>query len=311
MRSGASSIYPESNHRFEHSDLRSPDYPRSPHGELVRRSTSRSGYFDDESPPRSPARSNSVPDLDLAYGELPPDLVMAKYKNNDEMELKEKISKVKLMLDEAHCVQYSVTSVVASLQKNPEAMAAVALTLAEISNLATKMAPGALMALKSSAPAVFALLLSPEFLIAGGVAVGVTVVAFGGYKIIKKIKANKKAKEDPGMDEMLEIGGDLSRIENWRRGISDAAASSVGTSVEGEFITPQALSMSNLNLQDERLKDSQREGRILKETMRSPKAIKASKTSKASSRSSKSSKTIKPEKEKKEKKPSPLRLMFS
>ena len=55
-----------------------------------------------------------------------------------------------------------------SLQKNPEAMAAIALTLAEISNIASKMAPGALMALKTGAPAVFALLAAPEFLIAGG-----------------------------------------------------------------------------------------------------------------------------------------------
>ena len=72
-------------------------------------------------------------------------------------------------------------------------MAAVALTLAEISNLVTKMAPGALMAVKTSAPTVFAILAAPEFLIAVGVGVGLTVVAFGGYKIIKKIKAEEEA----------------------------------------------------------------------------------------------------------------------
>jgi branched-subunit amino acid transport protein AzlD len=37
-------------------------------------------------------------------------------------------------------------------------MAAVALTLAELSNLLTKMSPGILTALKSSSPAVFGLL---------------------------------------------------------------------------------------------------------------------------------------------------------
>ena len=264
------------------------------------------------SAPPSPIRSRSADDIDLnlAYGELPPDLMLAR--KGDEAELKGLVGTVTKLLDEAKCVHYSVTAIIANLQKNPEAMAAVALTLAEISNIVTKMSPGAVMAMKGSAPAVFALLASPQFLIAAGVGVGVTIVAFGGYKIIKKIKA-KHAKEEVGMDEMLEIGGDFKRIENWRRGISEVEERSVGTSVEGEFITPMAANLLRLNLQEERIRDSRREGRGLN-SVRGEKAS----TGGSSSRGSKSSKASKADKDKKEKKentkkekkPSPLRLMF-
>ena len=250
--------------------------------------------------------STSAIDMDLAYGELPPDLVVARA-GGEDVELKGLVTRVKQLLDEADCVQYSVTAIVAKLQKNPEAMAAVALTLAEISNIVSKMAPGVVMGLKGSAPAIFALLASPQFLIAAGVGVGVTIVAFGGYKIIKKIKA-KHAAEESSMDEMLQYGGDVSRIENWRRGIAEVEGQSIGTSVEGEFITPRAASLSKLNLHEEKIRDSQREASGVK----SSRGSKASKKSKED-RSSKTSTSSKPEKEKKqrkEKKPSPLRLMF-
>ena len=213
-----------------------------------------------------------------------------------------------MLLEEADCVQYSVTAIIANLQKNPDAMAAVALTLAEISNIVSKMAPGALMTLKGSAPAVFALLASPQFLIAAGVGVGVTIVALGGYKIIKKIKA--KRAEDPSMDEMLEFGGDVNRIESWRRGIAEVKEQSLGTSVEGEFITPQAAALARLNLNQERNEDPAESAEDLP-TVREPKS-KTSKSTKSSkrSRTTRSDKERKEAKGKKEKKPSPLRLMF-
>ncbi|MCJ1295842.1 hypothetical protein MMC34_007406 [Xylographa carneopallida] len=322
-RSATTTIYPSSNRRFEQ-DLRPRDLRRSsrsstssgfsidPRRDMARRNTTVYDPPGHRSAPPSPIRSRSVDDIDmnLAYGELPPDLVVAR--KGDEAELKGLVGTVSKLLDEAKCVHYSVTAIIANLQKNPEAMAAVALTLAEISNIVTKMSPGAVMAMKGSAPAVFALLASPQFLIAAGVGVGVTIVAFGGYKIIKKIKA-KHANEEVGMDEMIEIGGDFKRIENWRRGISEVEERSVGTSVEGEFITPMAANLSRLNLQEERIRDSRREARGLN-------SVKGEKSSKGGSygRGSKSSKTSKPDKDKKEKKekakkdkkPSPLRLMF-
>ncbi|MCJ1387573.1 hypothetical protein MMC18_000416 [Xylographa bjoerkii] len=322
-RSVTSTIYPASNRRFEQ-DLHTRDLPRSsrsstssgsprsPHQEIARRHTTMYDIPGHRSIPSSPVRSRSADgiDMDLAYGELPPDLVVAR--TGDEAELKGLVGTVTKLLDEAKCVQYSVTAIIANLQKNPEAMAAVALTLAEISNIVTKMSPGAVMAMKGSAPAVFALLASPQFLIAAGVGVGVTIVAFGGYKIIKKIKA-RHTKEDVGMDEMIEISGDINRIENWRRGISEAEERSVGTSVEGEFITPMAANLARLNLQEERIRDSRREAHGLnsargERTSRSGRSSKGSKSSKTSKTDK--DKKEKKEKEKKEKKPSPLRLMF-
>ena len=281
---------------------------------MVRRHTTMEDYPERHSAPSSPvrSRSSSAIDMDLAYGELPLPMVVAR--NGDETELKGLVGTVKRLLDEADCVQYSATAIIANLQKNPEAMAAVALTLAEISNIVTKMSPGVVMAMRGSAPAVFALLASPQFLIAAGVGVGITVIAFGGYKIIKKIKA-KHAMQDPTMDEMIEIGGDANRIENWRRGISEAQESSVGTSVEGEFITPMAANLSRLNLREERVRESRREA----DGLNSVKGTKTLRSGKSSSRHSKDSKdskesrtkTEKIKKERKEKKPSPLRLMFS
>lgn len=249
--------------------------------------------------------------MDLAYGDVLPQFLhqdqLMVTRSDQEDELKGLVGKVKMLLEEADCLHYSVTAIIGNLQKNPDAMAAVALTLAEISNLVSKMAPGIVMSLKGSAPAVFALLASPQFLIAAGVGVGVTIIAFGGYKIIKKIKANNATAQDNGMDEMLEIGTDVSSIDTWRRGIAAAEAESVGTSVDGEFITPQAANLSRINLQEERTKESRHGGK-------SSKTSTMAKTEKSSGKDSKSSsrrgKEKKPEKEKKEKKPSPLRLMF-
>lgn len=266
----------------------------------------------------SPLLPSSTIDMDLAYGPIPPPLppkIQA-----DDTQFKGLVNKVKGLLEEADCLQYSVSATIASLQRDPDAMAAVALTLAEISNIASKMAPGALASVKGSAPAVFALLASPQFLIAGGVAVGVTIVALGGYKIIKKIRANN-AVEDPGMDEMLEIGGDVSTIDNWRRGIAEAEEQSVGTSVDGEFITPEAFTRSKLNLNDKNASGSSRR-EVGSGNRKSCSTKGGSETtsitgSKRSSRGSsrESSKAnekggSKGMKEKKVNKPSPLRLMF-
>ncbi|KAL8741674.1 MAG: hypothetical protein Q9190_005748 [Brigantiaea leucoxantha] len=263
--------------------------------------------------PRSPLmRSNTSPcefDMDLAYGEMPPSLEVAKAGNDGEVnELKGLVGKVKLMLEEADCLQYSATAIIASLQKNPDAMAAVALTLAEISNLASKLAPGALMAMKGSAPAVFALLASPQFLVAAGVGVGVTIVALGGYKVIKKIKA-RHAEDDPGVDELLELGQD-GRIDSWRRGVVEAEIQSEGTSVDGEFITPQAAALSRLNLDEGMDGGSQHEPRHRRSAHRSRTSKSSRDGDSRGTKAKKEKKEKRGSKEKREKKPSQLRLMF-
>lgn len=308
LASGTNTIYPASDRNFDHLHIRPQDagsmsIPHDPsRQQLIRSQTAREGSAGSLEMPLGPRRSVSTPDLidmDLAYGEIPPPLPVRRL--DDETELRGLVSKVKMLLEEADCLQYSATAIIASLQKNPDAMAAVALTLAEISNIASKMAPGVLAAMKGSAPAVFALLASPQFLIAVGVGVGVTVVALGGYKIIKKIKA-KQAGKEAGMDEMLDVG-DLGGIDNWRRGIAEEQAQSVGTSVDGEFITPQAAALSMANLKEHTSRESARSSRASSYGSQHAPSSKSG--------TLKSSKTAKPRKEKREKKPSPLRLMFS
>jgi hypothetical protein len=205
------------------------------------------------------SKSDAHIDMDLAYGEAHP-AALSRYSPpevnvDDQKKLDGLVSRAQWLLEEAHCVQHSATATISHLQKNPDAMAAVALTLAEISNLASKMAPAALSAFKTAAPTIFALLSSPQFLIAAGLGLGVTVVMFGGYKIIKKIQAGNAEKgeeeeeEEIRMEEMMELNIESeSRVEMWRRGVADVEAESVGTSVDGEFITPRAAAMSGIDV---------------------------------------------------------------
>ena len=314
-----------------------PATPTRPSTELARRRTDLALTTTDG--PRLPTRSYSSHDLadidmDLAYGEFHPELhgplVLPRETEQklQQQELSSLVTKAKMLLDEANCAQHSVKAIVMHLQKNPDAMAAVALTLAEISNIASKMAPGALTALKAGAPTVFAILAAPEFMIAVGVGVGLTVVAFGGYKIIKKIKSRVGDKDD-GMDEALDVG-ELDRIEHWRRGIADADAAetasvvSTATSVEGEFITPMAArSMGHLpegkKDKKKRHKEEKKEKKHRKKTRDDSEA--GTETTKDSRRSSKSESTEKYTVGQragalrdlamvKVKKPSPLRAMF-
>lgn len=264
-------------------------------------------------------------DMDLAYGEYHPHLdPLSPMKNRDvavvqKEELSSLVLKCKMLMDEANCAQHSVKAIVAHLQTNPDAMAAVALTLAEISNVASKMAPGALAAFRVGAPSVFALLAAPEFLIAVGVSVGITVVMFGGYKIMKKIKAARAGDDSPGMDEAIDVD-ELSHIDKWRRGIADSAFDpdddartviSNGTSVEGEFITPiAARSLGHLpdTMRGEKAKKDRKAKKEDKESSKKKKKSSSAKSvsSKGSSRLAPGERTVV-----KVKKPSPLRRMFT
>lgn len=303
--------------------------PPSPDGHtLVRRQTDGLAL---QQKTRRPSARRSISatdiDMDLAYGDFHPSSIGLaldpKTENKlQQQEMKTLVMRAKDLLDEANCAQHSVKAIVAHLQKNPDAMAAVALTLAEISNIATKMAPGALAAMKTSAPAVFALLASPQFLIAVGVGVGVTVIAFGGYKIIKKIQSGKQ--KEGSMDEMLEVK-ELDRIEHWRRGIADSGddayeASVVsGTSVEGEFITPLAAqSMGHLPETKQQKKDRKKEEKKREKDEKRDKKDKKRSSSKSevgsvSSKDSSRTKSRIEDVRGKElmKKPSPLRRMFT
>ncbi|KAI0382313.1 hypothetical protein F5Y04DRAFT_253480 [Hypomontagnella monticulosa] len=194
-------------------------------------------------------------DMNLAYGNVPPDLadrvdLDPAYKAaQKERKARDLVGKIEELLTEAQCLHHTATHIIQHLQGNPDAAAAVALTLAELSAILGKMSPSFLAVIKGGSPAIFALLASPQFLIAAGVTVGVTVVMFGGWKIVKRIQEAKEAEaanamapmafaahqpplpaeaERPpypeseasqGFDEALVLEEELSTIESWRRGI--------------------------------------------------------------------------------------------
>ncbi|KAF1981536.1 hypothetical protein K402DRAFT_467436 [Aulographum hederae CBS 113979] len=249
-------------------------------------------------------------DMDLAYGDIPPPLPSSKLK--EEAQLRAEMTKLQKILEEANCLQYSVTAMIENLQQNPDALAAVALTLAEMSNLAAKMAPGVLAAMKTSFPAALALLASPQFMIAAGVGVGVTIVMLGGYKIIKKIKEKKdiEAEEATGTIDETELR-EIDRIELWRRGIEEAERESLGTSVDGEFVTPMArerlVEEGTLMPGDVKESDKERKRREKKEGKEREK--KAEKVRRTKSKSSKTKEGSEKGKEKK-KEPSGLKMLF-
>lgn len=255
-----------------------------PASSLVRRHTQPDMAVKELPPRPMPSRSKTDTniDMDLAYGdynegalaprELDPPAPFPQPNNQqlqkiEDPELNGLVGKAQWLLEEADCLHHSAQTTMAHLEKHPDAMAAVALTLAEISNLIVKATPAALSMLKSAAPAVFGLLASPQFLIAAGVGIGATVVMFGGYKIIKQIQATttgnsiEAPKESPkqeqgdNADEMMEINTEcLSHVEMWRRGVADAEYnSSRSPKVEGEFITPTAAAMSGIDVTTARM----------------------------------------------------------
>lgn len=232
-------------------------------------------------------------DMNLAYGNIPPDLAsrtdlgpVTPAEEQDaarleevkrEQEARTLMNRIDTLLDEAECVQHTATNIFDHLQRKPEAAAAVALLLAELSTLLKTMSPGFLGIVKGGSPAIFALLASPQFLIGVSVAVGVTVICFGGWKIIKRMQAAKALAADkqasaqafemqeqapypaegqssfqreagnaygppgPGSyDDALVLDEELSTIETWRRGITPSIADTE-SSVDLELITPEAV----------------------------------------------------------------------
>jgi hypothetical protein len=304
---------------FENADISRPDLTRRHTDSLPLERVSRRPIY--APPQRTMSSPNMGDDIDmhLAYGEVHPDLIIQRSPtaSGKEAELKGLMSKLDKLMLEAHCIQHSASTIIATLQANPEAMAAVALTLAEISNLLSKMGPGVLAALKGGSPAVFALLASPQFLIAGGVAVGVTIVMFGGYKIIKKIRADAaERKEASRMDEALVYEGDLGSIESWRRGIAEEEARSIATSVDGEFITPEAARVRKERIRERAREERSRSVADTERTVRRkevPSRVAVTRT--VVSESVRSESTVKPKKEIKEskekkKKSSALTVLF-
>ncbi|KAI1798707.1 hypothetical protein F4811DRAFT_547477 [Daldinia bambusicola] len=264
------------------------------------------------SDPASREKGKDV-DMNLAYGSLPPDLeervdLDPVHKNVEknvetEREAMSIIEKIENLLTEAQCLHHTATHIIQHLQGNPDAAAAVALTLAELSALLGKMSPSFLAVLKGGSPAIFALLASPQFLIAAGVTVGVTVVMFGGWKIVKRIQEANTAAAAPmafpayqpgpseanrsqypesevsaGFDEALVIEEELSSIEIWRRGIAPFGEDE---QADLELISPEAdrAMRSQYGGDDARTERSVRTNGTGR-TSKTPKTSKTTKTSK-------------------------------
>ncbi|KAI5811781.1 hypothetical protein DFH27DRAFT_521164 [Peziza echinospora] len=87
------------------------------------------------------------------------------------------------ILDTFDCLNASITTLVASLSRDPDALAMVGLTLAEIAAVVAKTAPGVIVAAKAAFPIIFALLASPQFLVTAGA----SVIILGGYQIVRRV----------------------------------------------------------------------------------------------------------------------------
>ncbi|KAG6011040.1 hypothetical protein E4U21_000071 [Claviceps maximensis] len=269
-------------------------------------------------------------DMHLAYGDIPPDLadrVDLDPATADEYYANQLVRKIESLLDEAQCVQHSAASMIKHLQEKPDAAASVALTLAELSSVVGKMSPAFINFLKSGSPAVFSLLASPQFLIGTGIAVGLTVVMFGGWKIVKRVQEQQASRvaaalaleEAPAahrpallrsqsenhageggmIEEALIVDDDLSSIETWRRGILPPGADNESADIE--LITPVAdRAQRDRHGKDDFDVRSHRSTR----TARTDKTAKTSKTSKTeksaltamTSKTAKTAKTAKTEK---------------
>lgn len=165
-------------------------------------------------------------DMNLAYGNIPPDLesridldpeasAVGEPDGLKESQARTLVDRIETLLNEAQCIHHTAASIICHLQGNPEAAAAVALTLAELSALLAKLSPAFLGVVKGGSPAVFALLASPQFLIGTSIVVGVTVIIFGGWKIVKRISEVRAAREEERQAfEMGGLDGALPRQQN-------------------------------------------------------------------------------------------------
>ncbi|RVD89511.1 uncharacterized protein DFL_000515 [Arthrobotrys flagrans] len=112
-------------------------------------------------------------------------------------------TQVQDIIDHAAAAQSSVVTLVDALRREPETLAMVGLTLAEISTIVAKLSPAALAGAQISWPVVFSFLASPQFAIVAGGVIGTTVILLGGYRIIQKMIYGEPAKPP----EIVDMGG--------------------------------------------------------------------------------------------------------
>lgn len=178
---------------------------------LVRQGSAEQQHQADDGTVYAPSRAHQ-----LAASQAALDMAPALFNDPSVVAVQALLARVQSIIDELQCWAAGLSTMIAELQKTPETFAAVGLSLAEISQMLTHIAPGAMIVLKAAFPTVFALISSPHFAIIAGVGTAATVVILGGYKIVRSIMAgaddNLRLAYGDEPDEAILGGGILGEI---------------------------------------------------------------------------------------------------
>lgn len=149
------------------------------------------------------------PEYDMMVARYPPTNI--DFDLDADTPLTRMLTQLTFMLENMSCMHQSVSVLIQTLQKDPDSLAVVGLSLAEIAAVVSKAGPSVLAAAKASFPVIFSLLSSPHFLVLAGAAGIGTVVVLGGYKIYRKIigaDGQPAAEEDFKPIQLMDNTGD-------------------------------------------------------------------------------------------------------
>lgn len=184
-------------------------------------------------------------------------------------------------IDEMSCITAGIGALISELQKVPDTLAVVGLTLAEISAIVAKISPAAIMGLKSAFPVIFGLLGSPQFAVVAGVGIAATVVVLGGYRIIKNVVgAGPKDPDEEERDLDLEFG-----VTTLPDDIEEPVAAPVVAASPPKAIMPPPapleVQLNALNIQGDAEKEKERRKTKRRDSEKSVKAVKSEKSLKS------------------------------
>lgn len=189
-------------------------------------------------------------------------------------------------IDEMSCITAGIGALISELQKVPDTLAVVGLTLAEISAIVAKISPAAIMGLKSAFPVIFGLLGSPQFAVIAGVGIAATVVVLGGYRIIKNVvgvgvKPAGEAEEEEERDLDLEFG--VTQLPDEIDEPVSVAAAPVVSPQRAIMPPPSQLEseLNALNIQGDADKEKERRKTKRRDSEQSVKAVKSEKSLKS------------------------------
>lgn len=186
-------------------------------------------------------------------------------------------------IDELSCITAGIGALISELQKVPDTLAVVGLTLAEISAIIAKISPAAIMGMKAAFPVIFGLLGSPQFAIVAGVGMAATVIVLGGYKIIKNVVGAGPARDPEEEERDLDLEFGVTTVPDLPDEIEEPVTARAPAQSPRRAImpppTPLEIGLNSLNIQD----DGMRERRTTKrrDSERSVKPAKSEKSLKS------------------------------